>query len=172
MQWGQTENIFLNVITLPISALSTPEEVKKERNAVRSVTGTEQVTASANLLGQTLNYFINAEYDAKTNKNNNHQLLQQLTEGVMQCEEKVKEIQQAASQLNAIERKQNILALNARIEASRVGEAGKGFAVVAGEVGDLARDIRELNTSIAETVGEISRLIHNMTKNDILEDNK
>ena len=82
------------------------------------------------------------------------------------------EIQQAASQLNAIERKQNILALNARIEAARVGEAGKGFAVVAGEVGDLARDIRELNTSIAETVGEISKLIHNMIKNDILEDDK
>ncbi len=137
-----------------------------------NVRSKEQVTASANLLGQTLNYFINAEYDAKTNKNNNHQLLQQLTEGVMQCEEKVNEIQQAASQLNAIERKQNILALNARIEAARVGEAGKGFAVVAGEVGDLARDIRELNTSIAETVGEISKLIHNMTKNDILEDDK
>lgn len=137
-----------------------------------NVRSKEQVIASANLLGQTLNYFINAEYDAKTNKSNNQQLLQQLTAGVMQCEEKVNEIQQAASQLNAIERKQNILALNARIEAARVGEAGKGFAVVAGEVGDLARDIRELNTSIAETVGEISKLIHTMIKNDGLEDDK
>ncbi len=137
-----------------------------------NVRSKEQVIASANLLGQTLNYFINAEYDVKMSKNNNHQLLHQLTEGVMQCEEKVNEIQQAASQLNAIERKQNILALNARIEAARVGEAGKGFAVVAGEVGDLARDIRELNTSIAETVGEISKLIHTMTRNDILEADK
>lgn len=129
-----------------------------------------EVTASANLLSQTLNYFVNAEYEAKVNKNNNHKLLKQLTEGVMACEEKVGEIETAAAQLNAIERKQNILALNARIEAARVGEAGKGFAVVAGEVGDLARDIKELNISISETVVEISKLIHTMTKNDILEE--
>lgn len=135
-----------------------------------NVRSKEAVTASANLLGQTMNYFLNAEYEAKVNKNNNHQLVKQLSDGVMQCEEKVQEIQQAAAQLNAIERKQNILALNARIEAARVGEAGKGFAVVAGEVGDLARDIRDLNESIARTVQEISELIHQMTKNDMLEE--
>ena len=57
----------------------------------------------------------------------------------------------------------NLLALNASIEAARAGEAGKGFAVVAMEISSLAansRDtagtIREISSSVTESVSELA----------------
>ena len=46
----------------------------------------------------------------------------------------VESIQADSKKLDGIQKRQNILALNASIEAARAGEAGKGFAVVAQEL--------------------------------------
>lgn len=119
----------------------------------------QMINASAKLLGDTLNYFINAEYNINFGSN---QMVERIKKGATECEKLVKEIQQNASKLDSIQQRQNILALNASIEAARAGEAGKGFAVVAGEVGNLAKTSKELNSSIEATVAEISRAVHDM----------
>lgn len=51
----------------------------------------------------------------------------------------------------------NLLAVNASIEAARVGVAGKGFAVVAGEVRTLAGKTSGMADEIAGIVEEITR---------------
>lgn len=50
--------------------------------------------------------------------------------------------------INSITSQMQILSINARIEAARVGEHGKGFAVVATEMGKSAEMVKEITTQI------------------------
>lgn len=122
----------------------------------------EAIRASANLLGDVLNNFINAEYNAKYNG----MLIDKLQSGVQECERLVENIQENTAKLNGIQRRQNILALNARIEAARAGDAGKGFNVVAQEVGTLAKDSKVLNELIESDIQEISTVVRNMMETE------
>lgn len=62
--------------------------------------------------------------------------------------------------IRQISEQTNLLALNAAIEAARAGEHGKGFAVVASE-------IRNLSTSVAKSVSEISEIVGSVKQNSI-----
>ena len=125
----------------------------------------EAITASAKLLGEVLNNFINAEYNSKYNGT----LIEKLTGGVTECERLVEQIQQNTDALNRIQQRQNILALNASIEAARAGEVGRGFAVVAKEVGTLSVESRQLNEQISKNIASISQVVHGMTMGDTLK---
>lgn len=125
----------------------------------------EAIHASANLLGDVLNNFINAEYNAKYNGT----LIGKLSGGVTECEKLVGEIQQNTEELNRIQQRQNILALNASIEAARAGDVGRGFAVVAKEVGALSVESRQLNEEISKNIASISTVVHGMTMGDTLK---
>ncbi len=127
-----------------------------------NVKSEDGIIASANLLGEVLNNFINAEYSAKYSG----KLIERLTTGVAECEQLVSTIQQNTADLNRIQQRQNILALNASIEAARAGDAGKGFAVVAKEVGNLSVESRQLNEQISKTIAGISQVVHNMTASE------
>ena len=58
--------------------------------------------------------------------------------------------------INAINKKTNLLALNAKIEAQRAGEAGRGFSVVADEVRELSRNVNDLSQTLSEQI----KLVH------------
>jgi len=49
----------------------------------------------------------------------------------------------------------NVLAINASIEAARVGVHGRGFAVIAGHVQSLARNSKDISEKMARTVREV-----------------
>lgn len=73
-------------------------------------------------------------------------------------------LNEASDQINEITimvknlaKESNLLALNARIEATRAGEAGKGFAVIASEVGALSSQTESANRDIAERVESIRK---------------
>lgn len=118
----------------------------------------EGIHAAANLLGETLNNFINFEYNSKYNS----QMISHLTKGVSESERLVAEIRKNTDKLNNIQQQQKILALNASIEAARAGEFGRGFSVVASDVGRLSKDCAELNNEIASSINKISKVVNDM----------
>lgn len=118
----------------------------------------EQIVASATLLGEVLNNFLNKEYNEK----NNTAIIEGLTKGVGRCEELVEDITSYTQEFNKQQQRQSILALNASIEAARAGAAGKGFSVVAKEVENLSKESKLTNDKIMLAVKEISQVVHDM----------
>ena len=123
-----------------------------------NVRSKEAIHAAAYLLGDSLNNCIQAGYNEKYRNT----LLDNLTNGIASCETLVTKIESNVEQLNRIQMKQKILALNASIEAARAGEAGRGFMIVANEVENLSRDSSVLNTNISQSVSQIAEVIHEL----------
>lgn len=118
----------------------------------------EAINASAALLGQVLNHFINAEYAKKKNS----MIIEKLANGVEETHQLVEKITLKTTELKSLQNKQKILALNASIEAARAGEKGAGFAVVAKEVGKLSEQSTVVNREIEEIVENISEAVEKM----------
>lgn len=118
----------------------------------------EAIEASAELLGQVLNNYINAEYSMKRNE----KLIGSLSSGIDETQHLVNEIVQSTGELKSLQSKQKILALNASIESARAGEVGAGFAVVAHEVGKLSESSSQVNTKIEKNITRIAQIVTSM----------
>lgn len=123
-----------------------------------NVRSEEVINASAHLLGEVLNNFINAEYA----KNKNSVIIDKLSSGVDATHDLVEQITAKTTALRGIQSKQKILALNASIEAARAGEKGAGFAVVAKEVGKLSEQSEMVNAEVEDIVRKIYTTVETM----------
>lgn len=72
-----------------------------------------------------------------------------------QLQTAVNGIQQCMGKIVSIADETNILALNASIEAARVGAAGRGFSVVAAQVKELAGEIKALAGEVSDGVSDV-----------------
>ena len=71
--------------------------------------------------------------------------------------DEMNEINRLLANIESVASETNLLAVNASIEAARVGAAGKGFAVVAGEVRTLAGRTSTMADEISVIVSNISK---------------
>lgn len=69
--------------------------------------------------------------------------------------ENLTRVEECVGKVEQINRRTNMLALNARIEAVRAGEAGKAFAVVADEIRELSRSTAELSSVIKDNMAAV-----------------
>lgn len=80
---------------------------------------------------------------------------EETAETFTQLQTAIKEIRQCMEKIVSIADQTNILALNASIEAARVGEAGRGFSVVATQVKELAKEIKVLAGDVDTGVSDV-----------------
>lgn len=76
-------------------------------------------------------------------------------------EETVQGIEKFTRSITDLADRTNLLAINASIEAARVGEHGKGFAVIASDVQELSRSSKQLAEQINETIQETAHTVDN-----------
>lgn len=67
----------------------------------------------------------------------------------------MEKLEQFVKNIEGIMSEMNMLAINARIEAARVGEQGRGFMVVASEMGKSANYVRQITDEISQIVSAI-----------------
>ena len=72
----------------------------------------------------------------------------------------LKSVEGSVARIDKINKRTNLLALNAKIEAARAGTAGRGFAVVADEVRELATAVNELSVMIRRQIASIAEGLH------------
>lgn len=99
-------------------------------------------------------------------------------------ESKLNELQDNMKQMNSITKliddiafQTNIMAINANIEAARVGEAGRGFAVVANQVSQMSIKTKEATDNIEEMIkgvlNSLSEVVLAVEKmSDVIEEEK
>ena len=91
--------------------------------------------------------------------------LEQFSTGIRETEDLIKKISDCNGVLQNIQKRQTIVAINASIEAARVGQAGKGFAVVASEISSLAENSRQTAGNIQVISNEVTEAVNRLAKN-------
>jgi methyl-accepting chemotaxis protein len=95
-----------------------------------------------------------AEFAAELNREVTEQL--RLTRA---AEKSLSDITSAAAQVGTFANRAKMLALNARIEASRDSQNSRGFAVIADQMKELSRGVAETNASIQELARVMATLL-------------
>lgn len=125
------------------------------------------IRAAAKLLTDVVNQIVNLEYYKKKVNQNKYEVI---NEELKVTTKMIDDIQKKTKELQGIASKQNMLALNASIEAARAGKAGAGFAVLAEETGNTAKKSAVIYKEITDAVNNISESMYHL--NTLYEENK
>ena len=116
------------------------------------------IRAAADLLGLTVNLLCRFQYKQHTEShriNTFNEELENITKNITEAKSHMKDLHNTATM-------ENILAINANVEAAHAGQAGVGFAVVANEIGELSKQsagvyklIESLVDSMQQSVNKI-----------------
>ena len=117
------------------------------------------INSAGELLQNMMNEVINAAYYNKTNS----LIIDRIKPEIERATASVSDITVRAKKLKEIASKQNILTLNASIEAARAGTLGAGFAVVAHQMGEMSKssaviygDIEKDTDDLKDSIGNIN----------------
>lgn len=92
------------------------------------------------------------------------QLIAEQNAEAQQSLQRLQSIANAAREIQRLVNASRMLALNAQVEAARMGEAGKAFAVVAAEMKTFAQEMARANASISTMVDGMQRALPRMAE--------
>lgn len=137
---------------LEVKKIADSFEKNKELNSL--VENMKEKTATTTVLAHNADQ---VQEEAHSANKELEQAMGKAVQSISSLEIESQEITKIISTINGISKQTSLLALNASIEAARVGEAGKGFAVV-------AEEIKNLSEGTNEATGVIEELIHTIQK--------
>lgn len=125
-----------------------------------SVRSEEAIRAASQLLRELVNNLINLQYTMKKEKKK----IDILKEEIDCMMTNAQDIASKTQALTKISNQQNMLSLNASIEAARAGDAGRGFTIVAKQMGELAKSSSKIYSAIVENANMIHESAEKLDK--------
>lgn len=116
----------------------------------------EELDAAVALLNKVVSGYVRSCYAA----HEKYDILDHVNENIEAAIAQIAEVNEISKEIGQFGKRQNILALNASIEAARAGDAGKGFAVVATEVQSLAGSMSSASVKIVEALDRLTNTIN------------
>ncbi len=141
-------------------------DIKLNDDVIGKISVTEQqgnsktdLSVALPILDQLINNYVSNHYYIYANE----KVLSHLSDGIAETIGLVKSVISSTNTLKGIQKRQKIVAINASIEAARVGQAGRGFAVVAEEVKKLSDASSEANDKIERVVNQIRNVVSTLS---------
>ena len=124
---------------------------------VESTAEQDSLNEMANQLSDNINGLASTTEELSAQTQEIAAVTNRLAEVAQESQTRVKETDQVISLIKHIASQNNLLGLNAAIEAARVGDAGRGFGVVADEIRKLAWTTSESIKKIEQIVAIIQK---------------
>ena len=148
-----TNETALNIQNQTTVSIKIQSIIDELRNVIASIGGGISDSVSVTKAGHSMVEQLSQKTDQIVVDN------EQVVELMKNLGSEVEQIRGITDTINKITNSTNLLALNASIEAARVGEQGKGFAVVANEIRQLAESTKESTHQIENMLGHFIQSI-------------
>lgn len=155
------------VYGVPVNGIITP--VFDDGNVVGvvscavSLENQKEIEEAAQNLNDSLNKIHAGSAEIVENSSTLAEKMESINENAIEIHEFVNRTREIVKEIQDNSKRSNILALNASIEAARVGEKGRGFSVVASEMGKLAQRSGISANSINAELGNVFSQLDNIT---------